>query len=303
MNSYGLQALIRSRQSGSAASKRLAFTLVELLVVIVIIAILIALLVPTIGGALQSARDAQMGIEVSSLAQALEAYRSEMNEYPPDFAGASDVDTPQVAAHLARKFRYRNATAAPPQGDMVSLAGLDPAEALVFWLGGFSGDPRFPLAKREAYAAGTGLVKGSTPFFEFDVTRLRDVDSDGYPEYYPESSELPYVYLRADHYELCHASPVGVRAVRGASGGSGKGHLIRAYAAELDTNGAPTRYAAEDKFQIICAGQDGEFLPLGNEEVARKIVPQFAEGIGYTDSDSDNITNFSEGKTLGNSIP
>ena len=302
MNGHGQQATARVNCRGQVAPTRQAFTLVELLVVIVIIAILIALLVPTIGGALNSARNAQMGIEVSNLSQAMEAYRTEMNEYPPDFAGPVEIDNQKVAAHLARKFRYRNAKQPPPAGDALTveaLKGLDPAEALVFWLSGFSGDPKFPLNKREAIAVGTGLVKGTNPFFEFDLTRLMDKDNDGWPEYYPENSEAPYVYIRADNYVLSFDQSNLIKVLNG--GVENNGRLVRAYA----TSGSTTddvQWAAPEKYQIICAGQDGEYVPVEKESVAAGIIPTFPTGIGYTEADSDNITSFSEGKTLGDSI-
>jgi hypothetical protein len=50
-------------------------------------------------------------------------------------------------------------------------------------------------------------------------------------------------------------------------------------------------------FQIICAGQDGDFGALAND------VKQFPTGLNYDIEDKDNITNFSAGKTLGDSLP
>jgi len=53
-------------------------------------------------------------------------------------------------------------------------------------------------------------------------------------------------------------------------------------------------------FQLICAGQDGDF---GFDTTADTDVKVFNTGLNYTEGDKDNITNFSGGSTLGDSIP
>ena len=307
MNGHGQQAVARSLSlhtgNGRRSPNRQAFTLVELLVVIVIIGILIALLVPTIGRALKRTRDAQMGFEISGLANAIEAYKIEVGDYPPDFGGKVPDDQIKLATHLQRAFRFRNAKSAPPQGDMIDLRGLDPAEALVFWLGGFSGDKKFPLAKREPFAIGTGLVKGTNPFFAFDVARLQDKDNDGWPEYYPENSELPYAYVRADNYALSFDSQ-RIKVLKapgtGASGGP-VARFLRVYATSGSTP-EDVVWAEPDKYQIICAGQDDEYVSEDKWEAAKNVLPFVPSGIGFTEGDNDNITNFSE-VTLEDSLP
>jgi hypothetical protein len=52
----------------------------------------------------------------------------------------------------------------------------------------------------------------------------------------------------------------------------------------------------ETTFQIICAGQDGDFGTLGPIKI-------FPDGTNYTQADKDNITNFSNGRTLGDNLP
>ncbi len=287
------------------SNQRSAFTLVELLVVIVIIGILIALLVPTIGSAIARAKVAAMGLEVSNLAKAVESYKMEMGEYPPDFAGLDGTQAkPEVGTdyyvvrnHLARKYRFRNATAAPPAGDNVTLVNLDPAEALVFWLSGLSSDPKFPLARREAFALTGVALKGDKPFFEFDESRLMDKDGDGWPEYYAANSEAPYVYIRNDNYGVLADpatpnvfTPNAIPVMNGLA-------TLKAYAAETLGNNV-SRFAEPEKFQIICAGLDGEFNAGPTAPVGR-----YPDGIGYADADRDNITNFSEGNTLEDAIP
>src|SRR5688572_27705256 len=61
------------------------FTLVEMLVVISIIAILAALLIPAINMAIRAARNAAIGVEINQLATAIESYKQDKGDYPPNF--------------------------------------------------------------------------------------------------------------------------------------------------------------------------------------------------------------------------
>ena len=58
-------------------------------------------------------------------------------------------------------------------------------------------------------------------------------------------------------------------------------------------------------FQILCAGQDGDFGVYDgiNRTPADPTVKLFPSGLNYIQADKDNITNFSGGRTLGDSIP
>ena len=74
---------------------RRAFTLVEMLTVIIIIGILASLMLVAFGAARTRARVMTIKTEISQLDTALENYRQQYGEYPPDFSG---VDYPNVAA-------------------------------------------------------------------------------------------------------------------------------------------------------------------------------------------------------------
>jgi prepilin-type N-terminal cleavage/methylation domain-containing protein len=77
-------------RSGDAAGKALrrrktlAFTLIELLVVISIIGVLAALIIPLSGVAVTKMRIARVKTEMNALVTAIENYKLEVGEYPPD---------------------------------------------------------------------------------------------------------------------------------------------------------------------------------------------------------------------------
>jgi general secretion pathway protein G len=89
-----------------------------------------------------------------------------------------------------------------PSGDVWGNAdNLDPAEALVFWLGGMpmpaidpnSGKWLFKMAgfnanKQRPFDFGGSRAPGP---YEFAPARLGDADGDGWPEYYPPGADVP----------------------------------------------------------------------------------------------------------------
>jgi prepilin-type N-terminal cleavage/methylation domain-containing protein len=66
-------------------SERPAFTLVEMLVVIAIIAMLAAILMPAIWSAVLKARNAAVISDISQLEMAIEEYKNQYGDYPPNF--------------------------------------------------------------------------------------------------------------------------------------------------------------------------------------------------------------------------
>ena len=151
--------------SCQAKPARQGFTLVELLVVIVIIAMLAGLITNAAFRARIRAKEAVVRSEVSQLEMALQDYKNEIGEYPPDFTCLNVDDDPtddkpaELAAeavltrHLRRRFprfrgdwddavdaiktnyetEYRNRTGTDIE---IDLSWLDQASALGFWLGG-----------------------------------------------------------------------------------------------------------------------------------------------------------------------
>lgn len=183
------------------ASRHRGFTLVELLVVIAIIAVLVGLAIPSVMAARTYFNRAAVKFEVNGLADAVEKYRAKYGDYPPD--GSS---WPIMEAHLRKAFpeilitelnllnplAYASTqvgVAADVRNDNdVSLKSLppihyrvmDPAEALVFFLGGFSSDKQRPFTGpggpfAPAGANGQALQYNASrqnAFYEFPTNRL-----------------------------------------------------------------------------------------------------------------------------------
>ncbi len=143
---------------------RTAFTIVELLVVIAVIAILVGLLVPAVRYAYVSTINSAAKLEIEGLESAVEQYRTSHGDYPPD--GSSWIvferhlrkRFPQIESSerellnpLNRGAAFRSSWAVVPNndsepfGDVNDLRVMEPAEAIVFWLGGFSADSHHPL--------------------------------------------------------------------------------------------------------------------------------------------------------------
>ena len=145
-----------------------AFTLVEILTVIVIIAILVTLVTVAVAGAMRAAKIGRIGMEMSQIAMAIERYKAEFGEYPPDFFDdvalvrhvkkrwprfelpGSTTDEQAFSIRLAMTLVYMNPAVYTPAlrtewlgkseewgigfPSGVSTAALS---SLCFWLGGF----------------------------------------------------------------------------------------------------------------------------------------------------------------------
>ncbi len=318
---------------------RRGFTLVELLVVIAIIGLLVGLTVPAVFGVQAAFERAAVKIEVESLSDAIEKYRSKHGDYPPDGSSWTQME---------RHFRKAFPNILSSELGLMQSAQMDRAEALVFFLGGFSTDAQRPFTGK-----GGPLVKVGTAyqynasrdnsFYEFSNDRLTLDDEstfagatiDAFPVYMSRKNTLlagtPYVYFDSRTYlaNIGTASapiyncyqPSNIVTV--TSVGSPRGDLgaVRPHLASVSGSNSPI-WENPKTFQIITAGKDGRY---GGRLVAVGAQWFTSTGKSYTyngtvmapDSASpgkfelnenngillrpayDNATNFTESKTLG----
>jgi general secretion pathway protein G len=265
------------------------FTLVELLVVLAIIGILIALIVPAVSIVMTRARNARIAMEIASINTAIEAYKQDADDYPPNFNDAARVNR-----HISKRWQQRHTNQAAGWAAMVAGGSkpLDPAEALVFWLGGQS--PNGGLRANEVMPLQGTINSVTTPsgepktYYTFDQSRFTDRDNDGWYEYAPSGCmNAPFVYFDSRSY-LAYFPTAG-RFDVGTIDSLPRGTVHPL--ARVATNPTQDQFMNPTTFQIITAGQDGVFTKTGETSVAA-----YPDG-PYTNSEQDNIANFTEGNT------
>jgi len=130
---------------------RHAFTLVEILTVVIIISILATLVTLAAAAAMRAAKIGKIGMEMSHIALALDRYKVDFGEYPPDF-----FDDDELVRHVKKRWPRldfsKNPGMTPAEFIRWSINGgypeiegkkvnfdssLSPLGALSFWLGGF----------------------------------------------------------------------------------------------------------------------------------------------------------------------
>ena len=323
-------------QARPRVRNRIGFTLVELLVVISIIAILAGLLLPVIGSVRRRGQVTATVLEIQNLKAAIEQYKQKFGDYPPD--GSNSVV-------LKRHIRIAFPRIAPvelndfmilvTESDEPRTTILDPPEALVFFLGGFSDDPRYPFT-------GTGgpLTGNRNPgIFDFDPARLTTTsyvtinldsgrtvtalasdddatyntghgENDVFAVYLPKGADVPFVYFDSRTYmrrtiysynnTLVPPTQYPPWHQHGAPNIIGIVRPYRSDEARQPTTADPYAYKWINPitFQIIVAGIDNDF----GKNLNPPQYKHYPSGGNYSDGDNSNITSFSRG-TLEDDIP
>ncbi|TVP94101.1 MAG: type II secretion system protein [Planctomycetaceae bacterium] len=276
---------------------RNGFTLVELMVVIAIIGILMTLAVTAVGRAITRGRETAMRLEVNALQAAVQQYFDKYGDYPPD---GSSPD--RLMRHMRRLFPRMS----PQDSDLLvqltrergspnfSSVAMDRGEALVFFLGGFSNDPLYPLTGE----GGPLLFVGSNPndvadydynatrdnaFFEFSPDRLTyarnaggrllstdeqlvgTVDAmhgfnDPLPAYLArDGNPTPIVYFDSQTYGMVGAATFNGYLAGGTEFGGVRPYLTNRNGMMANLN---DMFMNPQTFQIISPGLDGIFGSL-----------------------------------------
>lgn len=275
-----------------ALSSRSGFTLVELLVVISIIGVLVGLLVPAVFAVRRTMNNGMVKFEVQSLADAVEKYRTKYGEYPPDGADWRIVEThlrkafPNILQSEINLLNPSLPASATIRNDYAGRV-MDPAEALVFFLGGFSSDGQKPFTGKGGPFVNTGTPvapvyqynpQRENSFYEFNNDRLNFFDDsaaghgrdDLLPVYGSYASMTPYVYFDHRTYQFLRGGTIFFNYHVATSTADPNAALFGAarplLAASLAT--APTAgYEDAKKFQVVSPGIDGFYggqLPVSS---------------------------------------
>jgi prepilin-type N-terminal cleavage/methylation domain-containing protein len=330
----------------TAAIRRIAgrrgFTLTELLVVITIIAILAALITAGAVNALNAGKRASITLEIGQLADGIERFKNETGgAYPPN-AMNFQTPAPLVVNDFVRSFRKAFPRHNEPEGLLRRLAGatgaqspgapsdtlaggMNAAEALYFWLGGFSADPVFPISGAggpafDPSSANGEVMEGRNRLYEFDLARLtprntsdvfngRSLTYDNptgiggtrlqinFWTYVPRNSQRPFVYFDTSRhdpgtYDPNLAGNVGtptefIYAIKKVREGfSGSTPLL-----------ADIHFVNKGKYQIFHAGLDNTWGDMSFFKVTLpNTIPDLLFPTGpFTGDIADTLTNFTTG--------
>jgi hypothetical protein len=276
---------------------------------------------------------------------ALQTYKDTAGSYPPNCQvdGTSEpINEVQVLNDLKRALkqafpRHRE----PPElvaalagqgaaGGPNLLGGMSAGEALVFWLGGFSSDPKYPISGEggpsfridnltaPANADNSDPIESRKWVYPFDLARLQPRNTDNYFDgsenrfivydinvggaqqrrrinfwqYVPGKSEKPMLYFDTSRHEPDMASDPPAATSLSAT-------PLHVHAIKMRSQSAgaalPIQFANRDKFQILHCGIDEEWGETAFEDMSAHGLNEKGEDINV----ADNYLLFPDGPFTG----
>jgi len=326
---------------------RIGMTLIEIVVVISIIAILAGMLIPVIGAVRRRGQVTATVLEIQNLKNAIEQYKQKFGDYPPDGSNSLVLERhiriafPRIHTTEIKFLRTELGIDLDSNNNVIPKnTGLDPAEALVFFLGGFSDDPRYPFQGK----GGPANLNRNPGLFDFDPNRLTD-DGDGFAVYHPRGSDVPFVYFDSRTYmprriygNANGNAPAAQYPLAVTSNDNG---VARPYRSDqprqvlfdnqgnVIEDGYEYKWVNSNTFQIIAAGTTNHYgndlinckhghvierarycpicdhdppQPIPNWKNRPYFFHHYNSGGYYSEGDNSNITSFSRG-TLEDDIP
>jgi prepilin-type N-terminal cleavage/methylation domain-containing protein len=288
-----------------------AFTLTELLIVIAIIAVLAALATAAAVNALRAANRGKITLAIQGVSRAIEDFKVDYGAYPPNAMNPGGSVSPGSYGALAvqdmqrmfnKAFPRNNEPPAliaalvgtgPTTGNQNLTEGMTAAEALYFWLGGFSEDPQYPISGPGGpsflAASTTGeILEDRKPRYEFTLTQLGPRDQNGvfdgtdnggkgrfityqsplpgesgvqrrinFWQYFPKNSTQPLVYFDVSR----HKPGVGGSTYDAPAATTGLPPIyamkqLRSGAGSVANSFANVVFVNQGKFQVLHAGLD-----------------------------------------------
>ena len=315
---------------------RHAFTLVEILTVTVIIGILAALVTAAVAGAIRHAQRGKIGWNMNQMTIALDHYKAEIGEYPPDMfddvalvrhvkkrwprlnwqalraamPASSDADLIRQLINGAYSVTVNNMTVnAGNTNRQIDFTDMPPG-SLPLWLGGF---PNADGKLSGFFADPENPFDPSTGAFDKKVFidwELGDLDSN-------KSVRLCHVNENSANVVPLAGNDIRNTFVpfvyfRGKISGGDDAYKdpngdVKQVGSPMfgwcvpyaeDMNNGVIKWKNPTTYQLLHPGLDGSF-----GKTDRTVVRNIKSGVGIDLPDLDNITNFSDCKELQSVLP
>lgn len=284
------------------------FTLIEVLAVITIIGLLASAAFVALGNARKYFLNVGPKMRLNEVAKALEMYKQKFGEYPPDCCATKS----EIQRHILK--RWPKVLKTGKITDMRDFASDEmqrtPSSALLFWLagppeeapGGELSYPGFCADFLDPFGLNSGDLD-SEPREEplIELTFASDGKSGNYNNdgLVADGQVMAYFRSYARNGSLFEQSKFQTHAEDGYGGKDfhwKDGDVVAPYMKK-------GRWYNPDSYQLILNGQDGKFgvepysegVHDEDQELPRDVADLESS---ITESDWDNITNFTDGATL-----